>query len=229
MAVLYHIGVGAARVAFRAFGRFEVHGAEAVPPRGPLIVVANHMSNADPPVVVAAVPRRLFIMAKRGLFANRLITKIFNDIGVYPLDRDGKDTAALRWALRLLERDGALLLFPEGTRSKDAQLHKALTGVAYVALRSQAPVLPVAIAGTERIPGFLRIAMPLCRIRVWIGQPFTLPNLEGRVSRELLESLTDMMMYRIAAMLPEQYRGYYAHQGAASTPEGGAKHDSEAR
>lgn len=218
MAVLYHTGVAMARVAFRVFGRFEVRGVEAVPPRGPLIVVANHLSNADPPVVVAAVPRRLFIMGKRGLFANRLVAKILKDIGVYPLDRDGKDAPALRWALKLLERDQALLLFPEGTRSRDARMHKAHNGVAYVALRSQAPILPVAIAGSEHIHSLLRVPFPLCRMRVWIGQPFTLPHIQGAVSHEVLEGLTEMIMLRIAAMLPESYRGFYASPQASAVP-----------
>ncbi len=214
MAFLYYGGVITAKIFFRAFGRYEVKGRGNVPPRGPLIVVANHMSYDDPPVLVAAVPRHLHALAKQELFKNPIAAHFLNAWGVHPLDRDAKDMGALRWALRSLEEEKAVLLFPEGHRSRDARLHQAQTGAAYVAIKSQAPVLPVAIAGTERVQNFARIPFPFCRLRVWIGQPFTPPVLEGHVTRELLQSVADMMMQRIAALLPPEYRGYYATTAA---------------
>ena len=210
MSILYSIGVVLAKGAYGAFGRYEVEGRERVPRRGPLIVVANHMSNGDPPAVVAAVPRRLFLMAKRGLFAGSLIARILTDVGVHPLDRDGRDVSALLWGVRLLKQGNAVLFFPEGTRSRDARLRRGKTGAAYAALKTGAPVVPVGVTGTENIPGLLRVAMPLCRIGVRIGEPFTVPQPEGPVTRALLERTTDAIMERIAALLPEEYRGYYA-------------------
>ena len=209
MPILYNIGKGLAVAALTAFARLQVEGREAVLPRGPLIVVSNHMSNADPVVLVAAMKRRLFFLAKRGLFANWWASAILHALGVYPLKRDGKDVAALLRVLRLLERDKAMVLFPEGTRSRDAQMHKVQPGIAYIALKSQAPILPIGITGTEKIPGFWRIALPFCSVKVNIGQPFTLPSLEGKPNQELLQHLADTIMYRVAALLPEQYRGYY--------------------
>jgi len=220
--ILYNIAVALAKGVYGTFGRYEVEGCQKVPRRGPLIVVANHMSNGDPPAVVAAVPRRLFLMAKRGLFAGSLVTRILTDVGVYPLNRDGRDAGALLWGIHLVKQGNAVLFFPEGTRSKDARLHRGRTGAAYAALKTGAPVLPVGVTGTENIPGLLRVAMPLCRIRVKIGELFTFPEPEGPITRGLLERMTDVIMERIAALLPEEYRGYYASrvEGRRATASG---------
>ena len=209
MAVLYNAGVLLARFCFNVFGRVEVEGREWVPPYGPLIIVSNHLSNADPPLIAATMPRRVFFMAKRGLFANPIAGRILRDLGVYPLDRDRRDFDAVRWALKLLERDQAIAIFPEGTRSRDGQMHRGIPGIAYLALKSQAPILPVGITGTERVRSLLRVPFPLTTFRVRIGQPFTLPQVEGRPSRDTLQQLTDMIMFRVAELLPEPYRGEY--------------------
>ena len=216
MGVCYRMGTILAKLCFTAFARLEVEGREAVPPKGPLIIVSNHLSNADPPMLVGSLPRRLYFMGKRGLFANPLVSSFFTAVGVYPLNRNGVDIQALRWNLRLLKRDQPIVLFPEATRSRSGRMNRGNPGVAYIAARSQAPILPVAITGTENIPGFWRIAFPLCHIKVTIGDPFTLPILEGKLSRPLLEHMTDMIMYRVAALLPQEYRGYYATEKAGS-------------
>jgi len=209
MPFLYNMGVGLAKVCLNVCGSLNVVGQEGVLPRGPMIVVSNHMSNADPPVIGTIIKRRLSFLAKQGLFSNPISSVIFRSLGGYPVGRDGGDARALIWALNLLKRDGVLALFPEGSRSKTAQLEEGLTGVAYLALKSQAPILPVGIVGTEKIPGFWRVAFPMCRINVRIGQAFTLPMLEGKPNTDILRSLTDMIMYRIAELLPREYRGRY--------------------
>ena len=187
---------------------WAVTGRENVPPGGPLIVVSNHLSQTDPSFIGAAIPRRPRFLAKRELFTNPIAGPLIRSYGGFPVDRGRGDLAAYRWALSLLRSDGTLVLFPEGTRSPGG-LRRARLGATRIALTSQAPLLPVGITGTENFGSWTRTFFPTGRIRVNIGRAFTLPMIEGSPSREVLESLTDMMMQRIAMLLPAEYRGAY--------------------
>ena len=214
----YRLGRVLSRIFIPTFGSIEVLGRERVPPTGPLIIVANHQSNADPPVMVYAIPRAIFFMAKRSLFWGPVVSYLLRAVHVYPVDRDGRDTDALRWAQRTLSGGKALLIFPEGTRSPGG-LRKATDGLAYLALSSGATVLPVAITGTERIRGMFCIAFHFQRLCVAIGEPFTLPRPEGRLSRVHLRQATDEVMARISALLPPSYRGVYAERADSGEEE----------
>lgn len=189
-----------------------------MPPFGPLIVVSNHLSNADPPILMSSIPRQMAFLAKDELFSKPILNMFFKSLGAHPLSRSGPDISAIRWASRMIETDRAVLLFPEGTRSATATLQRGMPGSAYLALQTQAPILPVAITGTESIPGLWRIPFPLTKIRVTIGSPFTLPQIEGHPSKDILQSLSDMIMMRIADLLPPNYRGYYA-SSSKTTPD----------
>lgn len=209
MDIIYGSGVALARICFSVFSKCKVEGTESIPPRGPLIVAANHLSNADPALVMASLNRRLYSLAKQGLFENPLTSIIMKGMGTHPVNREGNDLGALRWALNLLDQDKAILIFPEGKRSRNAALERSRPGIGYIALRSQAPVLPIAITGTENIPGMWRVAFPLCGITVKIGQPFTLPYIEGKLNRSLLQQASDIIMGRVSDLLPPSYRGFY--------------------
>lgn len=209
MTLLYRAGRGLARFCFTTFGRWEVVGRELVPPRGPLLVVANHLSYVDPPLLVASLQRPLNFIAKQELFANPIMGFLMREWGAYPLDRSGMTINAMRQVLQLLAEDRAVVIFPEGHRSPDHTMKEGMVGAAYLAIKSQATILPVGITGTEKIPSW-RIAFPLCRFKVNIGLLFSLPTLEGTPSRAVVESVRDMIMYRIAALLPEEYQGVYA-------------------
>jgi 1-acyl-sn-glycerol-3-phosphate acyltransferase len=209
MGLVYSTGTVLVQGALRLFGDWKVEGRECVPPKGPLLVVSNHQSNMDPPILAASISRRINFMAKRGLFHNPVASYLLKAYGAFPLNRDGGDLAAIQWSLKLLSRDAALAIFPEGTRSPGA-MRKAIPGIALVALRSGAPILPVGITGTERIGPLWQVAIPRGEFRVKIGQPFSVPSIEGKVGREQLEAITTMIMERVAALLPESYRGVYA-------------------
>ena len=212
MGTVYRAGTLLAKFHFRTFAHWTVEGKEGVPPWGPLIIVSNHLSNADPCFIVASIPRTLHFLAKRSLFSNSLASAFLRAANVHPVSRAEADLAAIRTCLQLLGRDQPVLFFPEGTRSRGEGMKRAKSGVAYIASRSQAPILPVAITGTEAISGYWRIPFPLCRVRVRIGQPFSLPVVEGKLSRPVLESMTDTIMQRVAVLLPEEYQGHYALQ-----------------
>ena len=206
---MYQAGHWLGRFCFGNFGRLEVIGREAVPPYGPLIVVANHVSYNDPPMLVASLPRPLHFIAKQELFRYTLTNYFLSQYNVFPFNRSGRGVDAMRLMLRLLAEDRAVVIFPEGHRSPDHKMKEAMLGVAYLAHKSQAPILPVGVTGTENFPPW-RLPIPMCRMRANIGQPFTLPVIEGNPSRDVLGSLRDMIMDRVAAMLPEEYRGVYA-------------------
>ena len=216
MTFLYRLGRQAARICFSNLGRLEVTGRECIPPYGPLIVVSNHLSFTDPPLLVAGITRPLYFIAKRPWFAGPLSRYAMSRIHVSPFDRYRMRIDAVRTMLRLLARDKAVVVFPEGHRSPDHTMKQGMLGVVYLALESQAPILPVGLTGTENLRGW-RMPVPLCRLRANIGQPFTLPVIEGRPSKEVMHSILDMIMGRIAALLPEAYRGVYTHD-AASPP-----------
>ena len=210
MTLLYHLGKQTARFCFTNLGRLEVTGREGVPPYGPLIVVSNHLSFTDPPLLVASLPRPLYFIAKRPWFAGPLSRYAMSRIHVTPFDRSSLRIDAARTMLRLIARDKAVVVFPEGHRSPDHTMKQGMLGIVYLALKSQAPILPVGLTGTENLRAW-RMPAPLCRLRANIGQPFTLPVIDGHPSKEVMRSILDMIMGRIADLLPEAYRGDYAH------------------
>ncbi len=206
--LLYRLGRPFARFCFGTFGRMEVIGEENVPPHGPLIVACNHLAYTDPPLLVAAIPRPLNFMGKKELFGNPVGRFLMRGFHVFPYQRGGAGAGTLRILLGLLEQDQAVVIFPEGTRSRSHALQEAQLGVVYLAMKSQAPILPVGVTGTQNMKAW-RMPAPLCRLTASIGPPFTLPVVEGRTPRPVMHSMLRMIMERVALQLPPEYRGVY--------------------
>ena len=205
------------RLTLRLFADLEVSGEGNLPTTGPLIVVANHQSNIDPPLLAAVLKRHTWFLAKAGIFKGPIIRWFLGSWGAFPLHRQEGDVRALRWILRKLESGEAVVLFPEGTRNPGA-MRKAKPGVAQVAIRTQAPLIPVGITGTEGLNNVTRVFNPTVKLRVRIGEPFTLPAPVGKPTAEQLDSLTEVIMGRIAELLPESHRGVYALTTSGRAP-----------
>ena len=198
-------------VLLRLLGRVEVEHADRVPLEGPIVVVANHLNIIDPILVCAVSPRRLRPMAKRELFETPLIGWLPWLYGAFPVRRFSADLGALRAGRNHLRAGHAVLVHPEGTRSLTYALQPALPGSAMMALLGGAPVVPVAVTGTEAVGGPRSMLRALLghrtSIRVIFGEPFQLAD--GAPSADRAEVATDLMMRHIAALLPERYRGAY--------------------
>ena len=148
-------------------------------------------------------------MGKQELFANPVTRYFMKSFNVSSYNRSGVGLDTVKTLLEMLAEDKAVVIFPEGHRSELHSLQKGMLGVVYLAMKSQAPILPVGLTGTEKIRAW-RMPVPLRRLKANIGQPFTLPMIEGRVSKAVMNSMLDMIMARIASLLPDSYRGVYA-------------------
>ena len=198
------------RGTLRIFSNWQVIGQENVPLTGPLLIVSNHMSNVDPPLIAASIPRRVNFIAKRGIFKPG-IRWFLKAYGAYSLnaDKDGNDIEAMLWMRKILRQDKSVVIFPESTRNPYIGMQKAASGVALLASKTQTPILPVGITGTERLGPLWRIVIPTGDLRVNIGRPFTLPPGEKRYSHQQLNELMGTVMGQIADLLPENYHGVY--------------------
>ncbi len=205
---LYYVGKVIARMLL-LLTRWQVKGGENVPSQGPLLIIANHINFVDPPLLGVSLSRKVAFMAKEELFRSRLSSYLIRRLGAFPVRRGQLDKKALRQAYRLLADGQALAMFPEGSRSRNAQLQPAFPGSALIAARSGVPVLPVGITGTEKIKGLAWI-LRRPQVTVNIGHPFHLPPASSKSTKVELAELTNFIMGRIAELLPPEYRGIYA-------------------
>ncbi len=189
----------------------RVEGDERIPRTGAFILVSNHCSNLDPPILGWAIGNRagrvIHFMAKAEMRSWPVLGWLATQSAVFFVRRGEADRAAQRFALDALAAGRPLALFPEGTRSRDGHLKAGKSGAAFMAMRTGAPLLPVGIAGTHRLfPDGSRFPHP-SRIVIRIGQPFTLPHVpDGRLDRAALAAGTELIMAAIAELLPEGQR-----------------------
>jgi 1-acyl-sn-glycerol-3-phosphate acyltransferase len=213
-----------ARVGLQAIARVRVEGVHDLPTSGPLIIAANHMSNADPPFIGGwlgpALQRRPTFLAKEVLFKGPLGILI-RSLGAEPVKAGGSDIGAYRAAKAVLDRGGVVAIMPEGTRSLDGVLAQPKPGVSLLAARTGAPVLPVGISGTDRLLGRGQ-ALPRIgtRITLRVGRPFHLVTAEGVDRRAALAEADVELMRRIAALVEPRHRGRWEPwpDGLASKP-----------
>lgn len=184
----------------------RVLGAWRVPAAGPCIMAVNHTHNVDGPMLMGTAPRPVHFLIKKEAFIGPL-DPFLRGIGQLKVDRTGADRTAITAALEVLEQDGVLGIFPEGTRG-EGDFASLRAGLAYFAVRSGAPIVPVAVLGSaERKSRVIRALPPLrSRVDVVFGEPFQAGDGSGRRTRKALDEATVRIQQRLSAHLADARR-----------------------
>jgi 1-acyl-sn-glycerol-3-phosphate acyltransferase len=203
----YYAGWLTFRIVYKAYFRVRYLNAERVPLTGSVILASNHASFLDPPLIGTGLRRGINYLARESLFRYRLSAMILKSWQVVPVDRDGGGAAGLRAILDRLLNGGAIILFPEGTRTLDGNLQPARSGIGLTVIKSTAPVVPVRVFGTFKAFG-KHVPVPLPhRISVKYGQPMTFAELRAEAKvcpkprlKEIYQQVADELMAAIAKL-----------------------------
>jgi 1-acyl-sn-glycerol-3-phosphate acyltransferase len=200
------------RLIFRILGNVSVTGLENIPKNGAYIIAINHISIVDPPFVVAFWPQAPEVVGAKEIWERKGQSTLIRLYGGIRVHRGEYDRNLLETMIKVIESGRPLLIAPEGGRSYSPGLRPALPGVAYLADKTKAPILPVGIIGST--DDFLKQAFKFKRPHLYmrIGEPIFLPPIQGRgeTRKVELKRNADLLMYEIAALLPPDYQGVYA-------------------
>jgi 1-acyl-sn-glycerol-3-phosphate acyltransferase len=207
----YGVGYGFFSLFLLFFYSFRFFGQHRVPAAGPILIVANHESFWDPPLVGVAVRRRVAFMARKTLFNSKLLAWFMTRVGAFAVDQEGTGLEGIRTALRRLEEGDPVVIFPEGSRTRDGRLKPFMPGVALLVRKARVPVLPVGLAGAydawpihARKPRFAPLWGPPRRgaIAAVVGQPIPAEALLAMEPRRMAEYLRE----RVGDLRAEAYR-----------------------
>ena len=193
--------VALVRFLFNFIMKMEVVGLENFPQEGPVVLVANHVTNFDVFPMQFALPRPIFFMGKAELFRNPITDLLLRNLSGFPVNRGEKDIWAMRHAARVLSHGQTLGMFPEGKRSKGKGLNVAKTGAARLAIEANCPIVLMAVTGSDQFFGRLPRR---ARVQIKLLSPLWPKPEEPAVA------LTDRMMFTLARALPDEMRGVYA-------------------
>jgi 1-acyl-sn-glycerol-3-phosphate acyltransferase len=204
--VLYAIVKPIVHGLLRLLFRYRAVGVDHVPPTGAVLLASNHASLIDPPAVGAAVPRPLHFMAKAELFGVPLLGALIRRLNAHPVTREGGDAAALRLALGLLRDGQALLVFPEGTRTRDGRLGAGRAGVGMLAAQAGVPVVPVYVKGSaQALPRGATWPRP-SRVTVAYGPPLAFARQRGKAHYQAISDEIMAAIGRLQGDLDERAR-----------------------
>jgi 1-acyl-sn-glycerol-3-phosphate acyltransferase len=206
------------RTLFNILGRVKVVGKENIPLGRPYVIAMNHISIFDPPLVVCFWPEQPEIIGAADVFEKKGQGTLLSLYGVIPVHRGDYDRVLLEKILAILKMGRPLIIAPEGGRSHEPAMHRAMPGVGYIIEHAQVPVVPVGLMGTtdDFWQRSKRGEKPLLEMR--IGKPIYFPpmNEKGAERREARQKNADLIMRHIAGLLPEEYHGVYAGQAISA-------------
>lgn len=210
MRPIFWIVTNAVKLGTSIMCRIDAPNLQTFPKKGPLIAYSNHTGQIEVPVLYSHLqPRPTTGLAKVETWDGWFLRWIFNLWGAIPIRRGEADMNAMRLSLQALKNNEILVIAPEGTRNKTGVMIRAQPGIITLALRSGAPLLPMAHWGGENFSKNIR-RLKRTDFHVRVGEPFKLDPGNERVTKEIRQQMVDEMMYRLAAMLPDYYRGAYA-------------------
>jgi 1-acyl-sn-glycerol-3-phosphate acyltransferase len=216
MNIVYFIGWCGYRALFKLYFRWRVYNSERVPLEGGVILAANHASYLDPPLVGSGVKRGINYLAREDLFRFPVMGWVLRQWQVVPVDRYGGGAAGLRAILDRLLLGGAIILFPEGTRTRDGKLQPARSGIGLTVIKSTAPVVPVRVFGTFEAYGrHLRLPRPR-QVAVKYGQPMRFEQLRAEAKvcskprlKQIYQQVADEIMTVIAELEPHEDKSQF--------------------
>jgi 1-acyl-sn-glycerol-3-phosphate acyltransferase len=210
MSLAHRAAIAGLKALTRALTRLDLTQLARVPPRGPLILVTNHINILEVPLIYThLLPRPVTCLVASVRWENPFYRWLLDGARMIALHRGEADVAAMRAALARLAQGWILIIAPEGTRSETGELQQGKPGVVPLALRSRAPLLPMVFFGHE---GFSDNVRRLRRtdFRIAVGEPFRLEAQRERASREVRQAMADEIMCALARLLPPANRGVYA-------------------
>jgi 1-acyl-sn-glycerol-3-phosphate acyltransferase len=213
---VYFLGWFFFRAFYRFYCRWRVYHPERVPQAGPVILASNHASFLDPPLVGCGLRRGINYLARESLFRFPVVGWVLRRWNSVPVDREGGGARGLKAILDRLLNGGPIILFPEGTRSRDGQLQPARSGIGLTVIKSGAPVIPVRVFGTFEAYGrHLRLPRPR-RVMVKYGQPLYFKELRAEAKvcskarlKEIYQQVADEIMAAIARLEPCEDRSEF--------------------
>jgi 1-acyl-sn-glycerol-3-phosphate acyltransferase len=211
MPFIYKLGWLFFRGVYRFYFRWRVYNPERVPLEGPVILAGNHASYIDPPLIGSGVKRAIHYLARENLFDVLVVGWLLRNWQVVPVDREGGGAKGLKAILDRLLDGGAIILFPEGTRSRDGKLQPARSGIGLTVIKSTAPVVPVRVFGTFEAYGRnMRIPRPR-RVAVKYGRPMLFEQLRAEAKvcskprlKEIYQQVADEIMAEIGKLEPKR-------------------------
>jgi len=209
MNLSYYIGWSVFRFFYATYFHWRVFHPERVPLTGPVILASNHLSFLDPPLVGSGLRRPINYLARKTLFRYPGIGALLRSWNAVPVDRDGGSASGLKEILDRLKRGGAIIMFPEGTRSLDGRLQPARSGIGLAIIKSAAPVVPVRVFGTFEAYG-KGVTFPRPHgVRVKYGQPMDFAALRAEAKtcskdrlKQIYQETADELMAAIARLQP---------------------------
>lgn len=196
--MIYFISRNILKLFFKIFFRLKIVGYGNCPKAGPLIIAPNHASFLDPLIAGFSVPRPLNFMARSSLFRNRIFGNIIKSVNAFPLKREGADVGAMRLAIDKLCHGKAVLIFPEGTRSKDGNLGVPRAGIGLLAASSGANILPCYIKGSREALPKGAIFPRFKKITVYVGKPLKIDK--NKSEREYYMQIAEDTIAAIRAL-----------------------------